>query len=109
MDTNTNEPTNTPTEVRKVNTDEVLKAEIEALEKKLADAKRAQQAARPKTVRFAVSEKGAVSVYGLRRFPITLYRQEWEAILTRSADMLTFISNNSNMLKTKGQVTETEE
>jgi len=71
---------------------ERLKAELEAL-------KKAQQ--QKGTVSLKVSEKGAVSVYGLGRFPITLYKEQWERLLERSEEIRQFIRDNDARLKKK--------
>jgi len=55
-----------------------------------------------KEIRLAVSQKGAASLYGIRRFPITFYKKEWEIILSMSDDIKTFISEHESELKTKG-------
>ena len=48
-----------------------------------------------------VSEKGAVSVYGLRRFPITFYASEWETLFAHEAKIKKFIKDNNKALKDK--------
>jgi hypothetical protein len=48
-----------------------------------------------------VSEKGAVSVYGLGRFPVTLYKEQWEKLLSMADEIKAFIAENSDRLKTK--------
>ena len=48
-----------------------------------------------------VSEKGAVSVYGLGRFPVTLYREQWERLLAASEEIRKFIGENQDKLKVK--------
>jgi hypothetical protein len=48
-----------------------------------------------------VSEKGALSVYGLGRFPVTLYREQWEKLLNMAEDIRTFIQENDSKLKKK--------
>ena len=50
---------------------------------------------------FKVSEKGAVSVYGLGRFPVTLYQEQWARLLAVAEDLKTFIHDNSAKLKVK--------
>lgn len=50
---------------------------------------------------FKVSEKGGVSVYGLGRFPVTLYVEQWEKLLGRVEDVRRFIEENRGQLKTK--------
>ena len=48
-----------------------------------------------------VSEKGALSVYGLGRFPVTLYREQWEKLLGMSEEIRRFIHENDSRLKKK--------
>ena len=52
-------------------------------------------------VRMKVSEKGAVSVYGMGRFPVTLYKEQWLRLLDMSAEIRAFIAANEAQLKTK--------
>lgn len=52
-------------------------------------------------ITFKVSQKGALSVYGMGRFPVTLYKEQWEKLLERKDDILEFISANEAELKTK--------
>jgi hypothetical protein len=49
-----------------------------------------------------VSEKGAVSVYGLGRFPVTLYKEQWLRLLDLGDQIRAFIRDNESKLKTKG-------
>ncbi|MFI5341472.1 MAG: hypothetical protein ACHQ7N_16745 [Candidatus Methylomirabilales bacterium] len=70
---------------------ERLRAENEALKAKIS---------RPTSIR--VSEKGAVSVYGLGRFPVTLYKEQWLKLLAMADDIRKFIAENEDKLKTKG-------
>ena len=66
------------------------KSEIEALK------------ARPKTATsLKVSEKGGVSVYGLGRFPVTLYKEQWLKLLDMADEIRRFIEANAGRLKTK--------
>ena len=46
------------------------------------------------TISAKVSEKGAVSVYGLQKFPVTLYADQWEAVMSRGAAISKFIADN---------------
>jgi hypothetical protein len=69
---------------------ERLKAENESLKKP----SRGQLSLR-------VSEKGALSVYGLGRFPVTLYREQWEKLLGMTDEIREFIQNNDAALKRK--------
>jgi hypothetical protein len=54
-------------------------------------------------VSLKVSEKGGVSVYGLGRFPVTLYKEQWTRLLDMSDDIRAFIKDNDAKLKTKGE------
>jgi hypothetical protein len=56
------------------------------------------------TIRFKVSEKGALSVYGLNvRFPVTLYADQWERLIERLEDLKAFIVANKSTLSRKGE------
>jgi hypothetical protein len=48
-----------------------------------------------------VSEKGAVSVYGLGRFPVTLYQEQWNKLLSMADEIKQFIADNQDKLKVK--------
>jgi len=50
------------------------------------------------------SVKGAVSVYGLGRLPVTLYASQWKNLFERQADILAFIEANKSVLKTRENV-----
>jgi hypothetical protein len=50
---------------------------------------------------FRVSEKGAVSVYGMGRFPVTLYAEQWERLLSQGDELRAFIAANKSGLKVK--------
>ena len=52
-------------------------------------------------VRMKVSEKGGVSVYGMGRFPVTLYKEQWLKLLDMSDEIRAFIAANDARLKTK--------
>lgn len=52
---------------------------------------------------FRVSEKGGVSVYGLGRFPVTLYREQWQRLLDVAEELRAFIEENKSRLKVKEQ------
>jgi hypothetical protein len=54
-----------------------------------------------KSISFKVSPKGGMSVYGLGRFPVTLYRGQWERLLEEVENIRAFIETNSDQLKTK--------
>ncbi len=77
-------------------TKEELLARIAELEK--------QTSSRPKgSLEFRVGEKGGVSVYGLGRFPVTLYYEQWVRLLDKSADLRAFLEENKHRLKLKNQ------
>ena len=67
-----------------------LKAENESLKNRSARA-----------VSMKVSEKGGVSIYGLGRFPVTLYKEQWIKLLDLAGDIRKFIQENDAQLKTK--------
>jgi hypothetical protein len=48
-----------------------------------------------------VSEKGGVSVYGLGRFPVTLYQEQWTKLLAMAEEIKSFIEENRSKLKAK--------
>jgi hypothetical protein len=54
-------------------------------------------------VNFKVSAKGAVSVYGLGRFPVTLYREQWLRLLEKVDDLKVFLDDHAGELKGKGE------
>ena len=76
--------------------DEDLKAELERLRQENAALKSGASG-----IRMKVSEKGAVSVYGMGRFPVTLYKEQWLKLLDISDDIRAFITANEAKLKTK--------
>jgi hypothetical protein len=76
---------------------EDLRTELELLRKENAALKK-EFASR---IRLKASEKGAVSVYGIRRFPVTLYKEQWLKLLDRSNDIRAFIAANKAQLKAK--------
>ncbi|MBK9519472.1 MAG: hypothetical protein IPO09_19470 [Anaeromyxobacter sp.] len=74
-----------------------LKAELEALKAENA----ALKARGGKAISMKVSEKGAVSVYGLGRFPVTLYQEQWLKLLELTDELRAFIRENEGRLKKK--------
>ena len=72
-----------------------LKARLAELEKQQGANKRSG------TLEFRVSEKGGVSVYGLGRFPVTLYYEQWTRLLDRVDDLRAFMEENKSRLKLK--------
>jgi len=76
-----------------------LKAEIERL-KAENDALKNKKNAKG-TLSMKVSEKGALSVYGMGRFPVTLYKEQWLKLLGIAEEIKVFIAENEDRLKTK--------
>jgi len=60
-----------------------------------------QAANAPKRLSMKVSEKGALSVYGLGRFPVTLYAGQWERLFAAQAEIKAFAAANASLLATK--------
>lgn len=75
-----------------------LKAELERLRAENDRLKKRPE----RTTSLKVSEKGGVSVYGLGRFPVTLYKEQWAKLLDMADDIRGFIKDNESRLKTKG-------
>jgi hypothetical protein len=71
-----------------------LKAELEKL-------KHEKDTRRKGDITFKVSEKGAVSVYGMGRFPVTLYQEQWLKLLAAGDQIREFIEANKSKLKAK--------
>ena len=78
--------------------DDDIKAELERLRAENERLKRGST----RGVSLKVSEKGGVSVYGLGRFPVTLYKEQWGKLLDMADDIRAFIKENEAKLKTKG-------
>jgi hypothetical protein len=78
--------------------DEDVKAELERL--RAENARLKQRAGR--AISLKVSEKGGLSVYGLGRFPVTLYKEQWTKLLDMADDIRAFIAENAAQLKSKG-------
>jgi hypothetical protein len=75
-------------------TKEELLARVTELEKQVA-------AKKPGTLTFKVGDKGGVSVYGLGRFPVTLYYEQWTKLLDAGEDLRAFLEANKSSLKLK--------
>ena len=78
--------------------DEDMHAELERLRSENAALKKSSA----KGVSMKVSEKGGLSVYGLGRFPITLYKEQWTKLLDLSDEIRSFIKAHDAELKSKG-------
>jgi hypothetical protein len=77
--------------------DEALRAELERLRAE----NEALKAGTTRGVSLRVSEKGGVSVYGLGRFPVTLYKEQWLRLLDMADEIRAFIRDHDAELKTK--------
>jgi len=77
--------------------DEDLRAELERLKAENEQLKNQ----RGRSVSLKVSEKGGVSVYGLGRFPVTLYKEQWARLLGMADEIRAFITENDSKLKSK--------
>lgn len=71
------------------------------LKAQLAELQTRQQ--RTGTMQFKVSDKGGVSVYGLGRFPVTLYYEQWMRLLDKATELREFLQANKDKLKLKEQ------
>jgi hypothetical protein len=80
-----------------MSTEDELRAQLEQLKKENESLK----ARTSKGISLKVSEKGAVSVYGMGRFPVTLYKEQWLKLLDMSDDLRRFIQENDSKLKAK--------
>jgi len=80
-----------------MSTPEEMQAELERLR---AENESLKKPARGQLA-LKVSEKGALSVYGMGRFPVTLYREQWEKLLAMSDQIREFILQNDASLKKK--------
>ncbi len=78
--------------------EEQLKAELERL-KAENEALKEKKASKPMGMK--IGEKGGLSVYGLGRFPVTLYKEQWRKLLAMSDEILAFIAANEDKLKNK--------
>ena len=78
--------------------EEDVRAELERLR---AENDRLKQLQGGRTISLRVSEKGGVSLYGLMRFPVTLYKEQWVKLLDMADEIRAFIRTNEAKLKTK--------
>ena len=77
--------------------EEDVQAELDRLKAENERLKGAQS----RGMSMKVSEKGALSVYGLGRFPVTLYKEQWTKLLAMAEDIKAFLRDNDGKLKTK--------
>jgi len=78
--------------------EEELKAEIDRLRAENENLKKAPERGQ---LTMKVSDKQALSVYGLGKFPVTLYREQWERLLAKADEIRQFIQDNDQRLKKK--------
>ena len=77
--------------------DDDMKAELDRLRNENAALKKGASS----SLRLKVSEKGALSIYGMGRFPVTLYKEQWLKLLGMSDEIRAFIAANDAQLKAK--------
>ena len=78
--------------------DDDLKNELERLRKENAALKKSAATG----ITMKISEKGGLSIYGMGRFPVTLYKEQWLTLMDMSAEIRAFIAANDTQLKSKG-------
>ena len=81
---------------------EVTEPTYEELKARLAELEKQQGTRRTGSLEFRVGEKGGVSVYGLGRFPVTLYYEQWIRLLDSADKLREFLEENKAKLKLKG-------
>jgi hypothetical protein len=79
--------------------EQTMQAELERLRRENEQLRSRQSQGRGTSIR--VSEKGGVSVYGLGRFPVTLYKEQWARLLDMSDDIRAFLKEHDSELKAK--------
>ena len=73
----------------------------EELMAKIAELEKWAEARKSGKLEFKIGEKGGVSVYGLGRFPVTLYYEQWTRLLDAAGDLRAFLEENKARLKLK--------
>jgi hypothetical protein len=76
---------------------------IDELKARIVELEKQGSTKRSGNLEFRVSEKGGVSVYGLGRFPVTLYYEQWTRLLATAESLKTFLEENKSRLKLKNQ------
>jgi hypothetical protein len=77
--------------------DDDVKAELERLRRENAALKKGASSG----IRMKVSEKGALSIYGMGRCPVTLYKEQWLRLMDMADEIRAFIASNEAQLKAK--------
>ncbi len=80
--------------------DESIEAKLARLEAE-NQALKQQVERKPGELRLKVSEKGGLSIYGLGRFPVTLYKEQWNRLLDHADEIRDFLKANDQQLKAK--------
>jgi hypothetical protein len=81
--------------------DESAEEKLARLEAENKTLREQMEQRKPGQLRLKVSEKGALSVYGLGRFPVTLYKEQWRRLLDYADEMRAFLKENDHLLKGK--------
>jgi hypothetical protein len=76
---------------------------VDELKARIAELEKQGAGKRSGNLEFRVSEKGGVSVYGLGRFPVTLYYEQWTRLLATAENLKAFLEENKSRLKLKNQ------
>ena len=80
-----------------------LRTQLAARDARIAELEKKAEGRKKGTLEFRVGEKGGVSVYGLGRFPVTLYYEQWVRLLDAATDLRAFLEENKSRLKLKAQ------
>ena len=78
----------------------------EELLKRIAELEQQVHVRKPAALEFRVGDKGGISVYGLGRFPVTLYYEQWSRLLEHADELRAFMEENKNKLKLKPRAGE---
>jgi hypothetical protein len=78
----------------------------EELLKRIAELEQQVHARKPAALEFRVGDKGGISVYGLGRFPVTLYYEQWSRLLDLADELRTFMEENKIKLKLRPRTGE---
>ena len=81
--------------------EETLEEKLARLEAENKGLREQMEQRRSGQLRLKVSEKGALSVYGLGRFPVTLYKEQWTRLLDYADEIKAFLKENDTLLRTK--------
>ena len=76
---------------------------VDELKARIAELEKQGASKRSGNLEFRVSEKGGVSVYGLGRFPVTLYYEQWTRLLATAENLKAFLEEHKSRLKLKSQ------